>query len=181
MPYALVPALFILLMIGRIYRPRAAKAPGEPVRRHPLPLLSRLRLHAWPASGAILGVAVGAALGWVPSWVVAVFLAATAAVVLVPVAYLLTTEGIVCGWTSPRRWTEFAGVARRAGGARLQGIGGRGGLSVWLAGSHDIDETVLLLRRLVRGSYQGHAAGAASAATPDNPARPVGIASASVR
>lgn len=182
MLYALVPALLTLLMIGRIYRPGAARAPGMLVRDHPLPLLSRLRLYAWPASAAAATGIAGAALGWLPLWALAVLLAVLLGIILVPVKYRLTTEAIVCGRTSPRRWTEFAGVARRAGGARLQAIGGGGGLSVWLAGSHNIDETVLLLRRLVRGSYQGHATPSAEgAAAPENGTRPLEVASVGMR
>lgn len=163
MLYALVPALLTLLTIGRRYRPRAARVPGVLVREHPLPLLSRLRLYAWPAAGVVVTGIAGLALDWLPGWVLAALLTVVIAVILAPVRYTLTTEAIVCGRTSPRRWTEFAGVARRSGGARLQGIGDGRGLSVWLVGSHDIDETVLLLRRLVRGSYQGRSAPAATA------------------
>ena len=50
-----------------------------------------------------------------------------------------------------RRWTEFGGVTRRRGGVRLQGVAGARGTTIWLSGNRDDDETVLLLRQLVRG------------------------------
>jgi len=180
MLYALVPALLTLLLLGRIYRPWASRAPGALVREHPLPLLSRLRLHAGPAAIVVAGSGAGVAIGRLPLWVLPVLVALVVAVILVPVRYTFTTEGIACGRTPPRRWTEFAGVARRSGGARLQGIGGGRGVTVWLAGSHDIDETVLLLRRLVRGSYQGRTTTAAAtgdaAFFPENVPRPLAAA-----
>lgn len=181
MPYALLPAFPVLLMIGRVYRPWAGPVPGALVRRHPLPLLSRLRLHGRPATAAVLSVAVGVASGWLAPWLAALLTLGVVGVILIPVTYLLTTEGIACGRTPPRRWTEFAGVARRSGGARLQAIGGRGGLDVWLAGSHDIDGTVLLVRRLVRGSYQGRDTGGPSqAGPPEGAARPLDVVAAGV-
>lgn len=165
---ALLPILTALLLLGRVYRPWVGPPPGSLVRRHPLPVLARLRLHAVPAT-AVVAVAVGGAIiGALPIWSLLATTAVLVGVVLVPVRYTLTTVGIARGRTPARRWTEFAGVARRPGGARLQGIGGSRGLGVWLAGSRDVDETVLLLRQLVRGSYQGrpHGSPASTAIDP---------------
>jgi hypothetical protein len=157
MLYALVPTLAALLLIGRVYRPWVGPPPGSIVRRHPLPFLARLRLHALPAAAVLAVAIVGSAVDRLPAWALLASIAVLLGVLLVPVQYTLTTVGIARGRTPARRWTEFAGVARRPGGARLQGIAGARGLGVWLAGSRDVDETVLLLRQLVRGSYQGHA------------------------
>lgn len=167
MLYALVPALAALLLVGRVYRPWVGPPPGVLVRRQPLPILARLRLHAVPAAAVVAVALVGWIAGPLPTWALLASLAVVLGVLLVPVRYTLTTDGIARGRTPARRWTEFAGVARRPAGARLQGIAGARGLGVWLAGSHDIDETVLLLRQLVRGSYQGHPIVSTTAAAVD--------------
>lgn len=167
MLYALVPTLVALLLIGRVYRPWVSPPSGALVRRHPLPLLARLRLHALPGAAVLALAVVGWFVGPLPAWALLASLVVLLGVLLVPVQYTLTTDGIARGRAPARRWTEFAGVARRPGGARLQGIAGARGLGVWLAGSHDIDETVLLLRQLVRGSYQGHAYGSSTATALD--------------
>jgi hypothetical protein len=99
--------------------------------------------------------AAGAATGRGHVWTLGVAAAFLAALVAVPVAYTLTDEAIALGRTAPRRWTEFGGVGRRPGGARLQGIAGARGMTIWLSDSRGDDEFVLLLRQLVRGSYKG--------------------------
>ncbi len=153
----LFSAATLVVLIGRIYVPWGRPSTGALVRRERMPLLARLRLHLGPIALALAAATVGAALGWFSPWFPVVVLGVGAAVVCVPVSYTMTTTGIVRGWSRFRRWTEFGGVARRFGGARLQGIAGAPGMTVWLAGGRDADETILLLRQLVRGSYQGHA------------------------
>ena len=156
MPYVeILLALALAGCYGRVFRPAAGPAPGEVVRREMAPLLARLRLHGGPA-GAVLvlaGAAVG--LGSASATTGLVVIGAVALLLCLPGRYTFTTEGIQLGRTRVRRWTEFGGVARRPGGARLQGISGARGLTVWLAGARDADETILLLRQMVRGSYKG--------------------------
>lgn len=185
MLYALLPILTALLLIGRVYRPWIGPAPGVPICRQPLPFLARLRLHAVPAAVLLAGAVAGWAVGPLPDWALLATLAVLLGVLLVPVGYTVTTVGIARGRTPARRWTEFGGVARRPGGARLQGVAGARGLGVWLAGSHDVDGTVLLLRQLVRGSYQGHVHGSLPVTAPEAtdawPPRPVEAAPAPER
>ena len=148
-------ALILIALGGQVYVPWAKSPPGTPVARLSLPLLARLRLHA-PFAIAVLGItAVGALTGWVSLWLIPVVLAAVVALMAIPLHYTLTTAGIALGRTPFRRWTEFGGVARRPGGARLQGGAGARRFTVWLAGSGDTADTVLLLRQMVRGSYKG--------------------------
>ena len=159
MPYdALFLTLTVAALVGRIYLPWAGAPTGALVRREPLPLLARLRLHGGPVAVIFAVALVAVVTGWLSLWSLAIPWVALLVLLCVPVRYTLTTEGIARGRTTLRRWTEFGGVARRPGGARLQGIAGARGMTVWLAGARDADETILLLRQLVRGSYQGHRA-----------------------
>ena len=142
-------------LFGRVWVPWARRPRGTLVRRERLSLLGRLRMHAGPAL-IVLALAVGGwAVGWVPVEAVRLAAAAIAVLLALPTRYTLTTEGIAVGRTPFRRWMEFGGVARRQGGVRLQGVTGARGMTVWLSGSRDDDEFVLLLRQLVRGSYKG--------------------------
>lgn len=102
-------------------------------------------------SAAVLLVAVGD----LPWWGPIAALISNLGLVVLPIRYTLTTIGIKCGWTPFRRWTEFAGVARAPGGARLQGAAGSRDMRVWLSQSRGDDEFVHLLRRVISGAYKG--------------------------
>jgi len=162
--------LALLACLARVYLPGVGPPPGEIIRREAAPLLARLRLHAAPV-GAVLLLAGAAVVSGRASLASGLLVLAGAALLVgLPVRYTITSEGIRLGQTRFRRWTEFGGVARRPGGARLQGVSGARGLTVWLAGSRDADETILLLRRMVRDAYKGETGavtGVASAGQPN--------------
>lgn len=145
----------IAVVYARFVVPRSRAVAGRIVHRKPLTLLAKL--HAVRAPGlVVLALTLGGiAIGEVRPVVGAVGLVALGPLVLLPMRYTLTTVGIQLDRSRCRRWIEFAGVSRHPGGARLQGGAGAGGMTVWLAGSRDADETILLLRQLVRGSYKG--------------------------
>ncbi len=146
----------VVLARGRAWLPWTERPRGALIRRVPLPLLARLRMHGVPAALLLAEATAGWAFGLLPPVSIALVALTVVGFLLLPAAYTLTSEGIALGRHGFRRWTEFGGVARRAGGARLQAVGGRRGMTVWLGGSRDDDDFVLLLRRLVRGSYQGY-------------------------
>ena len=173
----LVTLLDLLLLISpilafaRVYVPWAAPPPGALVRRTRLPLLARLRLHRPSVVVVAVLAAAGLAAGAAHAWAVVATMAALVLVLAIPVTCTLTDEGIAVGRRRFRRWTEFGGVARRPGGARLQGGAGSRGLMIWLSGSRDDDEFVLLLRQLVRGSYKGEIGPGSREAPSGEPAR----------
>lgn len=154
-PIALLLPLGLLFAILRIARPTPRRLAGTHVLTAPLPLLARARLHAASATILLVLTLVLVALGMTPWWVLLAVLAALAALISWPVAYVLTTAGIRVGHTGLRRWTEFAGVVRAPGGAFLQGVGGARGFRIWLSDSRGDDEFVLLLRKMIKGAYQG--------------------------
>lgn len=152
---ALILIIATLALFVRAWVPWGERASGNLVRRVPLSVLGRLRMHG-PAAAVIIIVAVAAlALGWIGPVVILLIVGLLALLLALPVAYTVTSRGIRAGWTPFRRWTEFGGVARRSGGVRLQGVAGARPQTVWLSGGRDDDDFVLLLRQLVRGSYKG--------------------------
>jgi hypothetical protein len=166
--FALLPALIVLWMLAHVWLPWGGRTRGVVVWATPLSLLARLRLFGRAASLGLAAVVVGARFGWID---LPVALALTAMLLIVPALpnrYVLTTEGIGLGHAAFRRWTEFGGVSRRPGGIRLGGIAGGRGMTVWLSGGREDDAFVLLVRRLLRGSYKGQdtSAAAPSAWTP---------------
>jgi hypothetical protein len=170
--------IIVLTLVSRVYVPWAGRSHGAIVRRTPLSLLGRLRMHGVPALVGIALSALALALRVAPALVIAVIPITFALLIALPMSYTLTTEGIMAGRTPMRRWTEFGGVTRRKGGVRLQGVAGARGMTVWLSGSRDDDEMVLLLRQLVRGAYQGGVGPELSAA--DRDSLPAGRAAAAL-
>jgi hypothetical protein len=153
------PALLLILatlaLFARVWVPWGERTSGNLVRREPLSVLGRLRMHGPAAALLFAASVVLLAVGWVGPLVVLVVTGLLAILLALPMPYTLTSRGIRAGWTPFRRWTEFGGVARQRGGVRLQGVAGARPLTIWLSGGRDDDEFVLLLRQLVRGSYKG--------------------------
>lgn len=144
-----------IALIVRIYAPWTPQPAGDPLQRRPLPVIARWRLHRGPASALPALGFVGVLTGRVNPLALAIAVVLLAGLVAIPIAYILTDEMIALGRTRPRRWTEFAGVGRRRGGARLQRVPGSRGMNIWLSDSRGDDEFVHFLRKMVRASYKG--------------------------
>lgn len=173
-----------LALYLRIWSPWGEPEVGNKVRRVNLPLLGRLRMHGPAATVLIVAALAAWGFGLVSSPTVVIVVALIGALIVTPMTYTLTSQGIRPGKTPFRRWTEFGGVARRRGGVRLQGVAGARSQTVWLSGGREDDEFVLLLRQLVRGSYKGHLGPEASTQPMTgmdpsaSPASPISIAGA---
>lgn len=151
----IILAILIVFSWLRLVRPGNLRITGEVIHDAGIPLLARLRMHAVSGTVVLLG-AVALQIRWdLPWWGIVAAAMSTGALVAVPARYTLTTIGIRAGWTSFRRWTEFAGVSRAPGGARLQGVAGARDKRIWLSGSRGDDEFVALLRRMITGAYKG--------------------------
>ena len=155
--FALVPALVVLWMVGQHWLPWGRAMAGDVVHVERLTLLGRLRGFGRAASVGLGLVIVGHWLGWVPLPVALALALLLLLIPAVPFSYTLTTLGISRGRSGFRNWTEFGGVTRQTGAIRLGGVAGRRGMTVWLGGDRDDDAFVLLVRQLLRGSYQGFA------------------------
>lgn len=151
----LVPLAALLLLVLRVFQPWSRPPAGPVIHHEPLSLLGRLRMFGPPAVALLAATVVGWWVGPVSPVALIVVTVGLVLLLATPVRYTLTPHGIALGRTPLRRWTEFAGVARQRWGVRLQGVGGNRGMAVWLSGGRDDDAFVLLLRQLVRGSYQG--------------------------
>lgn len=182
-PIGIVLIIATLTLFTRLWTPGGGPAIGQLVRQEPLSILGRLRMHGPAAVALLVTSLVALALGWIGPLTLLIVVALLAILLALPMRYTVTSQGIRPGWTSFRRWTEFGGVARRSGGVRLQGVAGARPQTIWLSGGRDDDDFVLLLRQMVRGSYQGRfgpeagipAAGPAAAAPGSGP---IGIAGA---
>jgi hypothetical protein len=181
-----IAPLILIIAAGalytRVWLPGGERTSGNLVRLETLSLFGRLRMHGPHVAALIVVAIISALLGWVSPIVAMLAMIMAVGVIFMPVHYTVTSTGIRSGGTPFRRWTEFGGVARQAGGVRLQGVAGARPQTIWLSGGRDDDEFVLLLRQLVRGSYKGFMGPDAAPATDAMPAAPgpgpIGIAGA---
>ena len=152
---ALILIAVTLTLFFRVWVPWGERASGNLVGRETLSVLGRLRMHGPAVAIVFILAVVLLAVGKIGPLTALLAAALLALLLVLPVRYTMTSQGIRAAWTPFRRWTEFGGVSRRRGGVRLQGVAGARPLTVWLSGGRDDDEFVLLLRQLVRGSYKG--------------------------
>ncbi len=157
----LIAAAILILLLSfswlRVVRPSASAPTGPDIMTYPIPLLARLRMQAMPASVAVL---LGGALRlyWHETWLwMAVVAVSTLLLLGLPMRYTLTSNGIRMSWTTFRRWTEFAGVRRATGGARLVGGHKQRDLHIWLSGSRGDDEFLLFMKQMIQDAYKGNA------------------------
>lgn len=154
-PLVLLLPLIVLLTWARLIRPGFNRVRGTPIMVVPLPLLARIRMHAVPTVVAFGPGVWLATLRDIPWWIVLIPIVSSAFLIAIPVNYTLTDVGIRLGWTSFRRWTEFAGVRRAPGGAKLAGVQKTLGMQIWLSGSRGDDEFLQFLRQTVQNAYKG--------------------------
>jgi hypothetical protein len=176
-----IAILAILIAVSwlRVVRPGNLSIDGATIYNARIPLLARLRMHALVGTIVLLG-SVAMQIWWgLPWWGSAIALISTAALVALPARYVLTTIGIRVGWTPFRRWTEFAGVSRAPGGARLQGAAGARDKRIWLSRSREDDEFLALLRRMIRNAYKGR--NVLREFPPESPAEPPGSQAAATK
>lgn len=148
----------VIAAVFRVWSPWRPRVQGAPLRTMAMPFVARLYNQAFPLALLVAAVVLNAWTASVPPWVPAVPLLVLALGVVVPARYSLTTEGVSVGALSFRRWTEFSGLTVRRGRIRLKSINGVRPLEIWLPGRfHDAD-TVIEIRRLIRGAYQGRSA-----------------------
>lgn len=148
--------MFIALTWVRLWRPGNNRLQGSVILVERLTLLARLRMHALPVIIALAFGALAVWRDWAPLSMLIVAAVSSLLLVAVPVRYVLTEQGIRLGYSGFRRWTEFTGVRRAPGGARLLGLQRKAGMHIWLSGDRRDDEFLQFLRQTVRNAYKGN-------------------------
>jgi|GEM_PF-1892549 len=128
---------------------------GVVIDNMPLPLLARLYMHAIPVVASLV-IAFILAMTDMMSWMwVLVPIVSGFILIALPLQYTLTDKGFRRTFGVFRRWTEFAGVERSPGGARLKPLRKSAPARIWLSGSRGDDEFLHLIRTLIKNAYKG--------------------------
>lgn len=152
---SLLLPLSILFSWLRLIGVGSHRLEGAPIGVMPIPLLARLYMHAMPIAISLVTAILLAALD-VISWLwLAVPVISGVLLVSVPLRYTLSAAGIRRSFGGFRRWTEFAGVERAPGGARLKPLPNTHRAHIWLSGSRGDDDFLQLMRVLIRNAYKG--------------------------
>lgn len=153
--------LFLLLAVTiasswiRLFGFGKHKEEGIIIDKMPLPFLARLYMHAVPVLASLI-VAIVMALLNVMGWIWTLIpLVSGAVLIALPLQYTLTDRGMHRTFGVFRRWTEFAGVERSPGGARLKPLRKSAPARIWLSGSRGDDEFLQLIRTLIKNAYKG--------------------------
>lgn len=151
----IILSIFIVLSWLRVGRPSRRSLSGAILLDTGIPLLARIRMHLVTCTMVVAASLALVEFMDLPWWGPLVAMGSNVGLIGLPIRYRLTTNGIRVGWTPFRRWTEFAGVARAPGGARLQAVAGSRDKRIWLSGSRGEDEFLQLLRQMIKSAYQG--------------------------
>ena len=124
MPFVFLFGAMLIVMLLRIAPPIGVRIDGEPVGKVTLSMRERVRLQRTNiyAIGAML--LVTALAGNIPLFVEVIVIAGVLAILMIPVRYVLTTEGLALNRTVFRHWTEFRGVEADAAGVKLVPVDG---------------------------------------------------------
>lgn len=151
----IILAVLLIWTWARLFRPVHKAVEGNSLRIASLPLLAKIRMHVVPSAAALTLAIIEAVSGAISPWVILVPVVSTVMLLVIPVRYTITDQGIRLGWTRFRRWTEFAGVRRTRFGARMLGVNRTRGMNIWLSGSRDDDEFLHFLRQTQKNAYKG--------------------------
>jgi hypothetical protein len=125
-------ALLLLSMMAKA-RPWA-KAPlsGRPLQTIPLGFLFRLLAYRSSLLALLTGCALSYLAGWLPLNLAAMVAAFALIILLVPMRYTLTTQGIAVGDGIFRPWSDFSGFKAGKSSLQLAGASNFGRLTLFV-------------------------------------------------
>jgi hypothetical protein len=155
----LLVVLSLLLMLSRVAAPFGQRIEGRETETIVLSFRERMLYHrsGLYAFGVILLLLAFARLLSVPMQLLAV--AGCYAVLIVPVRYRFTSEGIGVNGVVFRRWRDFTAIEEGPRYLTLTGAPDTRAFTLRVSGRHR-EEALRLLRRFVRGTAPGSARGA---------------------
>ncbi len=139
MPGLVLLVLSLGFMLFRVTSPSGQKSQGRPLRTVSLSLLERVRYQRTN----LFAIGVILVLGAVGHWITTPFellaIVAVYGILLIPVRYQITTEGVGVNRVVFRRWCEFASYTTSPRQILLQGRSGNGRFAIRLLPAHQLE------------------------------------------
>jgi len=145
----IVVALSLAFMLMRVVAPYGAKVQGKPVREVVLNYRERMTMQRLNLCALAVILLLGVVGRWIQLPYEILAIVAAYGILMVPVRYRLTTEGIALNRVVFRRWSEFGEMEVSPQRIVLRGRPGNGRLTLWLRDAHQRD-VLPLLRRYVQ-------------------------------
>jgi hypothetical protein len=111
-------ALLLISMMAKARPWAKAPLPGKPLQTIPLGFLPRLLTYRSSLLALLSGCTLAFLAGWLPLNLVAMVAAFALIILLIPMRYTLTTQGVAVGDGIFHPWSDFSGF--KAGKSSLQ-------------------------------------------------------------
>ena len=106
-------ALLLMNMLAKA-RPRIKEpVPGKALKKLPMGLLSRFRLHLSSLLALLTGVLFGLFTGWLPVGFAGIVIFIALITLILPMRYTFTTKGIALGDGIFYPWSDFSGFVAK--------------------------------------------------------------------
>jgi hypothetical protein len=140
--------LMLILMLMRVFLPIGQKVQGRQIKEVRLSLRERLLVQRFNiyAIGAVL--LLGALGQWVSPLLEVMVILLAFAIVMIPVKYILTNEGVALNNALFRRWDEFGDFHLRGVRVQLVGRGTLGGFTLYVPSREQSDVLKVLKREV---------------------------------
>lgn len=109
----LLIATLLMSMMAQAHPWRKIEIPGRVIETQPIRLMQRVMFHRSSLLALGMGILIGRVSGWLPASI-AIYTAALAlAILLVPMRYIFTTQGVAVGQAIFRPWKEFSSIQKK--------------------------------------------------------------------
>jgi len=144
--------MMLILMLMRVAVPIGQTVEGRRLCELRLGFTQRLLWQRTNLYAIGLVLILGTWGGWLPGSLELVVLVAVCVILLIPVHYIFTTEGLAVNKVIFRRWDEFASYQVQGGRISLQNKAGRGVFTLFVAPADQVEVVRLVDGRLGRRS-----------------------------
>ncbi len=139
-------AVLIMFMLTQAHPWFRAKTSGKVLKSVALSFWQRVRFHRNSLLALAMGITLGLAGGWLPPRL-GLFAAGFALAILVlPMSYTFTTQGIAVGTAIFRPWEEFSHIHRKPSGVILEHSSFFGRLTLFIKPA-ELDSVLLRINR----------------------------------
>lgn len=107
--------LLVMLLMSMIAKARPFMRnpiPGKSIKTLPMGFWARVQVQRSALLAIVFGIGFGVAAGWLPGNAAFVLAAMVCVVLLMPMNYTFTTEGVAFGGGVFHGWDEFSGVRK---------------------------------------------------------------------
>lgn len=146
----LLIGFMLIVMLMRVVVPIGQRLEGRPLGEVRLGLLQRFQWQRTNMYATGLVLLLGTWGGWLSGALEAMVLIAVFAILLMPVRYIFTTDGVAVNNVIFRHWDEFASFRVQGGRINLEDLAGRKAFTLFIAPRDQTEVIRLLQRRLVQ-------------------------------